>query len=236
MALNAVRMKKKVVLVLEKVSELDRILTVARQRRVKPLLGMRVKLYARGSGKWAKSGGEAAKFGLTTPEMLETVKILKRRRMLDSMVMLHFHIGSQITDIRKIKDAIREAGRVYSKLRALGVPVRYLNLGGGLGVDYDGSKTAFDSSMNYSVQEYANDVVYTIKSICDEENVPPPTLVTEFGRAVTAYHSVLITNVLDVADRIEQDRRVRVTGSDTRVIQELAATRTRRSCSDRKST
>ncbi|HEX5134262.1 MAG TPA: biosynthetic arginine decarboxylase [Thermoanaerobaculia bacterium] len=222
MALNGIRMHKKVVLVLEKVSELDRILTVARQRHVRPLLGMRVKLYARGSGKWAKSGGEAAKFGLTTPEMLETVKILKRRRMLDSMVMLHFHIGSQITDIRKIKDAIREAGRVYAKLRALGVPIKYLNLGGGLGVDYDGSKTAFDSSMNYSVQEYANDVVYTIKSICDEEKVPEPTLVTESGRAITAFHSVLVTNVLDVADRIEQGRRVRVSPSDPNVIQELS--------------
>jgi arginine decarboxylase len=222
MALNGIRMKKKVVLVLEKVSELDRILAVARQRRVRPLVGMRVKLYARGSGKWAKSGGEAAKFGLTTPEMLETVKILKRRKMLDCMVMLHFHIGSQITDIRKVKDAIREAGRVYAKLRALGVPIRYLNLGGGLGVDYDGSKTAFDSSMNYSVQEYANDVVYTIKSICDEEKVPEPTLVTESGRAITAFHSVLVTNVLDVADRIDQGRRVRVSAKDANVIQELA--------------
>ena len=217
MALNGVRMKKKVVLILEKVSELDRILSVAKLRGVRPLLGMRAKLYARGSGKWAKSGGEAAKFGLTTPEMLEAVKILKSRRMLDAMVMLHFHIGSQITDIRKIKLAIREAGRVYAKLRALGVPIQYLNLGGGLGVDYDGSKTAFDSSMNYSVQEYANDVVYTIKTICDEESVPVTTLVTESGRAVTAYHSVLVTNVLDVADRIEQDRRVRVTSSDAPV-------------------
>ena len=223
MALNAVRMKKKVVLILEKVSELERILEAARARGVKPLLGMRAKLYARGSGKWAKSGGEAAKFGLTTPEMLEAVRILKSKRMLDAMVMLHFHIGSQITDIRKIKAAIREAGRVYAKLRALGVPIQYLNLGGGLGVDYDGSKTAFDSSMNYSVQEYANDVVYTIKQICEEENVPEPTLVTESGRAVTAYHSVLVTNVLDVADRIEQGRKVRVTGSDPQVVHELAS-------------
>ena len=181
MALNAVRMKKKVVLILEKVSELERILAVARARGVRPLLGMRAKLYARGSGKWAKSGGESAKFGLTTPEMLEAVKILKSKRMLDCMVMLHFHIGSQITDIRKIKEAIREAGRVYAKLRALGVPIQYLNLGGGLGVDYDGSKTAFDSSMNYSVQEYANDVVYTIQQICEEEKVPAPILVTESG-------------------------------------------------------
>src|SRR5215831_13688978 len=223
MALNGVRMKKKVVLTLEKVSELDRILEAGRARGVKPLLGMRAKLYARGSGKWAKSGGEAAKFGLTTPEMLEAIKILKSRRMLDAMVMLHFHIGSQITDIRKVKLAIREAGRVYAKLRALGVPIQYLNLGGGLGVDYDGSKTAFDSSMNYSVQEYANDVVYTVKQICDEENVPAPVLVTESGRAVTAYHSVFVTNVLDVANRIDQGRRVKVTPSDPTVLQELAS-------------
>jgi arginine decarboxylase len=223
MALNAVRMRKKVILILEKVSELERILEVARARGVRPLIGMRSKLYARGSGKWAKSGGEAAKFGLTTPEMLEAIKILKSKKMLDCLVMLHFHIGSQITDIRKIKEAIREAGRVYAKLRQLGVDIQYLNLGGGLGVDYDGSKTAFDSSMNYSVQEYANDVVYTIKQICDEEDVPPPTLVTESGRAVTAYHSVFVTNVLDVADRIEQGRRVHVTASDPNVLQELAS-------------
>ncbi|HEY4231037.1 MAG TPA: biosynthetic arginine decarboxylase, partial [Thermoanaerobaculia bacterium] len=223
MALNAVRMKKKVILILEKVSELDRILAVARSRGVRPLLGMRAKLYARGSGKWAKSGGESAKFGLTTPEMLEAVKILKSRKMLDCLVMLHFHIGSQITDIRKIKEAIREAGRVYAKLRGLGVPIQYLNLGGGLGVDYDGSKTAFDSSMNYSVQEYANDVVYTIQQICQEEKVPAPILVTESGRAVTAYHSVFVTNVLDVADRIEQGRRVTVTPQDANVLQELSS-------------
>jgi arginine decarboxylase len=223
MALNAVRMKKKVVLILEKVSELDRILQVAKLRGVRPLLGMRSKLYARGSGKWAKSGGEAAKFGLTTPEMLEAVQILKSRRMLDCMVMLHFHIGSQITDIRRIKEAIREAGRVYAKLRALGVTIQYLNLGGGLGVDYDGSKTAFDSSMNYSVKEYANDVVYTVQQICEEEKVPAPILVTESGRAVTAYHSVFVTNVLDVADRIEHGRRVEVSGNDPTVLQELQA-------------
>ncbi len=223
MALNAVRMKKKVILILEKVSELDRILAVARSRGVRPLLGMRSKLYARGSGKWAKSGGESAKFGLTTPEMLEAVKILKSRKMLDCLVMLHFHIGSQITDIRKIKEAIREAGRVYAKLRGLGVPIQYLNLGGGLGVDYDGSKTAFDSSMNYSVQEYANDVVYTIQQICEEEKVPAPILVTESGRAVTAYHSVFVTNVLDVADRIDQGRRVTVTPQDPNVLKELAS-------------
>src|SRR5262245_6050762 len=223
MALNAVRMKKKVVLILEKVSELERILSVAKARGVRPLIGMRSKLYARGSGKWAKSGGEAAKFGLTTPEMLEAVKILKSRKMLDCLVMLHFHIGSQITDIRKIKEAIREAGRVYAKLRAEGVPIQYLNLGGGLGVDYDGSKTAFDSSINYSVQEYANDVVYTIQQICGEKKVPPPTLVTESGRAVTAYHSVFVTNVLDVADRIEQGKRVHVAAADPNVLQELAS-------------
>ena len=141
--------------------------------------------------------------------------------MLDCLVMLHFHIGSQITDIRKVKQAIKEAGRVYAKLHRSGVEIQYLNLGGGLGVDYDGSKTAFDSSMNYTVQEYANDIVYTIKSICDEEKVPVPTLVTESGRAITAYHSVLVTNVLDVADRIEQGRTVKLDGDENHVVREL---------------
>ncbi len=221
LALNGIRMGKTVVLILEKVSELERILDVAKKRGIKPLIGMRSKLYARGSGKWAKSGGEAAKFGLTTTEMLEAVEILRHRKMLDSLVMLHFHIGSQITDIRKVKQAIKEAGRVYAKLYRSGVEVKFLNLGGGLGVDYDGSKTAFDSSMNYTVQEYANDIVYTIKSICDEEKVPVPTLVTESGRAITAYHSVLVTNVLDVADRIEQGRTVKLDGDENHVVREM---------------
>ena len=221
MALNGLRMGKTVIMILEKVSELARILDVAKKRGVRPLIGMRSKLYARGSGKWAKSGGEAAKFGLTTTEMLEAVEILKSRKMLDCLVMLHFHIGSQITDIRKVKNATKEAGRVYAKLHRSGVEVQYLNLGGGLGVDYDGSKTAFDSSMNYTVQEYANDIVYTIKSICDEEKVPVPTLVTESGRALTAYHSILITNVLDVADRIEQGRTVKLDGDENHVVREL---------------
>jgi arginine decarboxylase len=221
MALNGIRMGKKVIMILEKVSELDRILDVAKKRGVKPLIGLRAKLYARGSGKWAKSGGEAAKFGLTTTEILKAVEVLKARRMLDSLVMVHFHIGSQITDIRKIKDAIKESGRVYAKLARSGVEIQYLNLGGGLGVDYDGSKTAFDSSMNYTVQEYANDVVYTVKTICEEEKVPVPTLVTESGRAVTAFHSVLVTNVVDVADRLEQDKTVEMDGDENHVVREL---------------
>ncbi len=221
LALNGIRMGKSVIMILEKVAELERILDVAKRRGVRPLLGMRSKLYARGSGKWAKSGGESAKFGLTTTEMLEAVEILKSKKMLDCLVMLHFHIGSQITDIRKIKQAIKEAGRVYAKLHRSGVEIQYLNLGGGLGVDYDGSKTAFDSSMNYTVQEYANDIVYTIKSICDEEKVPVPTLVTESGRAITAYHSVLVTNVVDVADRIEQGRVVKLDGDENHVVREL---------------
>ncbi|MCC6130809.1 MAG: biosynthetic arginine decarboxylase [Acidobacteria bacterium] len=221
LAFNGMRMGKRVILILEKISELERILDVAKKKGVKPLIGTRCKLYARGSGKWAKSGGEAAKFGLTTTEILETVEILRSRKMLDSLVMLHFHIGSQITDIRKIKDAIKEAGRVYAKLYRSGVEIQYLNLGGGLGVDYDGSKTAFDSSMNYTVQEYANDVVYNIKTICEEEEVQVPTLVTESGRAVTAFHSVLVTNVVDVADRLEQDKTVHLSGDENTVVREL---------------
>ncbi len=221
LALNGIRMGKKVILILEKISELEKILAVAKKRGVKPLIGTRCKLYAKGSGKWAKSGGEAAKFGLTTTEILETVEILKNAKMLDSLVMLHFHIGSQITDIRKIKDAIKEAGRVYAKLSRSLTEISYLNLGGGLGVDYDGSKTAFDSSMNYTVQEYANDVVYNIKQICEEEKVSCPILVTESGRSVTAYHSILVTNVVDVADRLEQDKKVTLDGDENTVVREL---------------
>ena len=192
MALNAVRMKKKVVLILEKVSELDRILTVARSRGVRPLLGMRAKLYARGSGKWAKSGGESAKFGLTTPEMLEAIKILKSRKMLDCLTMLHFHIGSQITDIRYIKAGLQEVSRYYAELRGLGVDITHVDVGGGLGVDYDGSNSTSQASVNYSLQEYADDVIYTIAEACRQHELPMPHIISESGRALTAHHALLL--------------------------------------------
>jgi arginine decarboxylase len=163
-----------------------------------PEIGIRVKLYSRGSGKWAKSSGESSKFGLTTIELLHCLQMLEKAGLKDRLSMLHFHIGSQIPEIKRIKNAIKEASRVYSKVHKMGYLPRYLNIGGGVGVDYDGSKTSFQSSANYSLQEFANDVVYQIGEVCTNENVPHPDIVTESGRVIAAYHSVVVTNIREV--------------------------------------
>jgi arginine decarboxylase len=194
-ALQGIKLGKKVLIIVEKLSELDQILKVARELNVRPNIGIRAKLQTRGSGKWESSGGDFAKFGLTTPEILQAVKVLRDENMLDCAKLLHFHIGSQITDIRTIKDAAKEGARVYSKLRKMGVEIEYLDVGGGLGVDYDGSRTSFNSSINYSLNEYVSDIVYTIQEVCRAEAVPEPTIVSESGRAVVAHHSVLVINV-----------------------------------------
>jgi arginine decarboxylase len=180
-----------------------------------PTLGLRGRLYSRGSGKWEESGGETSKFGLSTVEIIDCVRALKERGLESYLKMLHFHIGSQITDIRKIKAAVKEASRVYAKIRKMKVPVEYLNVGGGLGIDYDGSKTPSDSSANYTVQEFANDVVYTISDICDTEDVPVPTIVSESGRALTVYHSMVITNAENRADPIAATRLELVNNAET---------------------
>ncbi|ULH16638.1 biosynthetic arginine decarboxylase [Deinococcus sp. KNUC1210] len=189
---------KNVVITLEKYSELERVLKQAKALGVKPQVGVRFKLHARGSGQWEESGGDQAKFGLNAYELLRVVERLRELDMLDSLVMLHTHIGSQITDIRRIKVAVREATQVYAGLVAQGVPLKYLNVGGGLGVDYDGSKTTFYASMNYTLKEYAADVVYTVQEVCKARAVPEPTIVSESGRALTAHHSVLVVPVIDV--------------------------------------
>lgn len=189
---------KNVVITLEKYSELDRILKQARALGVKPAIGVRFKLHARGSGQWEESGGDQAKFGLNAYELLRVVERLRDEGMLDSLVMLHTHIGSQITDIRRIKVAVREATQTYAGLVAAGADLKYLNVGGGLGVDYDGSKTTFYASMNYTVGEYAADIVYTVQEVCKARGVPEPTIVSESGRALTAHHSVLVVPVVDV--------------------------------------
>jgi arginine decarboxylase len=160
---------------------------------------MRVKLAARGSGRWQSSGGFRSKFGLTITEIMRGLEDLKARGMQDCLKLLHFHLGSQITNIRIVKGALNEAARVYTELAKLGAGLQYIDVGGGLGVDYDGSQTNFESSMNYTLDEYANDVVYHIQSVCDEANVAHPTIVSESGRAVVAYHSVLVFNVLGVS-------------------------------------
>jgi arginine decarboxylase len=179
LAFLGARSGKRVVIVIEKLNELDHILKFADKysEGVMPMVGLRVKLYSKGSGRWEKSGGEAAKFGLTTTEMLETIRRMQDEGRIDMLRLLHFHIGSQLTDIKRIKNAMKEAARVYSKIYQMKVPIELLDVGGGMAVDYDGSKTAFDSSANYTAQEFANDVVYTIMQVCDDENVPHPTII-----------------------------------------------------------
>jgi arginine decarboxylase len=194
-ALMGVKLGKKVIIVVEKLSELRNIIAVSRELNVTPLIGIRCKLSTKGSGKWESSGGENAKFGLTTPELIHAVNVLKQEGLQDCFKLLHFHIGSQVTNIRTIKDAVKECTRIYCKLRKMNLNVEFLDVGGGLGVDYDGSRTSFESSINYSLQEYVTDVVYSIKEVCEAEEVPEPNIVTESGRAIVAHHSVLLVNV-----------------------------------------
>lgn len=221
-ALLAIHAGKKVILVVEKLNELKMIVRLAKASGVMPLIGLRAKLYSKGSGKWSSSGGESAKFGLTTSEILECVRLLTDAGLKNSLKLLHFHIGSQITDIRRVKNAMRESARVYAKIRQMKLDVEYLDIGGGLGVDYDGSRTTSEGSINYSVEEFANNVVYTIKSVCDEEHVPHPHLVTESGRVMTAYHTVFVTSVRDEIETFADDiPLVNVDDDDAQVIFDL---------------
>ena len=198
-AMLALKIGRNIIPVVEKYTELGLILEYAEKVGVRPQIGMRVKLAARGSGRWQSSGGFRSKFGLTVSEIIRGLEELKARGMQDCLKLLHFHLGSQITNIRIVKGALNEAARCYTELAKLGAGLKYLDVGGGLGVDYDGSQTNFESSMNYTLQEYANDVVYHIQTVCDEAGVPHPTIISESGRAVVAYHSVLVFNVLGVS-------------------------------------
>ncbi|QDV24585.1 biosynthetic arginine decarboxylase [Aureliella helgolandensis] len=198
MALMAQRLGRTVIPVVEKVSELDLILKQSELLGVRPTIGMRVKLATRGSGRWQASGGYRSKFGLTVSEMLGQLDRLVECGMGDCFQLLHFHVGSQIGNIRQLKSAILEASRIYVDLFRRGAGLQYLDVGGGLGVDYDGSQTDTESSMNYSMQEYANDVVYHVQTVCDEASVPHPQLLSESGRAVAAQHSLLVMETLGV--------------------------------------
>jgi arginine decarboxylase len=199
MVMLARKIGRNITPVVEKFTELDLILKHAERLGVRPRIGLRVKLASRGSGRWKSSGGYRSKFGLTVSEALQAVEILKERGQEDCLELLHFHLGSQITNIRQIKGAVIEAARVYTDLKRMGTGLKFMDVGGGLGIDYDGSQTDFESSVNYTLEEYARDVVYHIQSICDEAEVPHPTIITESGRAVAAYHSVLVFNVLGVS-------------------------------------
>ncbi|HYP52498.1 MAG TPA: biosynthetic arginine decarboxylase [Pyrinomonadaceae bacterium] len=224
LAFIGARTGKRVVIVVEKLSELDHILRIADryEDEAVPMIGIRVKLYSKGSGRWEKSGGEAAKFGLTTTEVLEVIRRLNESDRVSMLRLLHFHIGSQLTDIKRIKNAMKEAARVYAKIHQMKVPIEFLDVGGGMAVDYDGSKTAFDSSANYSAQEFANDVVYTIKQVCDDENVPHPMIIQECGRFLTAYHALLVTNVQDeIETEVEEITPMEIDDHDPQVVIEL---------------
>ena len=223
MAFAGAKSGKRVVIVVEKMSELDHILRIADAAEGNlPIIGMRVKLYSKGSGRWEKSGGEAAKFGLTTTELLEVINRLKEADRTEMLRLLHFHIGSQLTDIKRIKNAMKEAARVYAKIYQMKIPIDLLDVGGGMAVDYDGSKTAFDSSANYNAQEFANDVIYTIKQVCEDENVPHPTIIQESGRFLSAYHAILVTNVLEEIETVVEDiTPIEIDEDDPQVVIEL---------------
>src|SRR5687767_5677340 len=201
MALMGCKLGKKVIMVVEKLEELKQIIAQSKQIGVEPLIGIRARLLSKGAGKWAESGGENAKFGLSTAELLAATELLQAEGLAHCFKLIHFHIGSQVPDILTIKKAVQEGARYYAKLCKMGCELQYVDVGGGLGVDYDGSRSAFDSSTNYTLQEYTNDVVYYIADVCNAEGVPHPDIVSESGRAIVAHHSVLLVEVFGAIEK-----------------------------------
>ncbi len=197
LALLAKKMGRDVYIVVEKLNELKLILKISKERNVRPNIGIRIKLTSSGSGRWEDSGGDKSKFGLSPSELIDAVEVAKEEGYLDCVKLIHFHLGSQITKIRRIKIALREAAQYYYQLRKLGCNVEFVDVGGGLGVDYDGTNSTNSSSMDYDIQEYANDIVFAMVNISDKNNLPHPKIITESGRAITAHHSVLIFDVLE---------------------------------------
>jgi arginine decarboxylase len=223
-ALLAQKLGRRVFITMDRLAELETVIAASRELGISPLIGVRARLATRGAGKWVESTGDRSKFGLTTAEMVRAVERLRAEGMLGCLQLLHFHIGSQITAIRAIKDALREASRIFVELHELGANMRYLDCGGGLGVDYDGSQTNFHSSVNYSLQEYAADIVSQVAEACNAAGVPHPDLVTESGRALTAHHSVLVFNVLDANQMLVGQIPESLAEDEHRVIQQLYET------------
>jgi arginine decarboxylase len=198
LALLAQKMGRKIFLVVEKINELKLVADIARRLNVVPNIGIRIKLSSAGSGKWEESGGDVSKFGLNSSELLEALAYLEKNKMSESLKLIHFHIGSQITKIRRIKNALREAMQFYVQLVKMGFNIEFVDIGGGLGVDYDGTRSSVgESSMNYSIQEYVNDSVSSLVDVCTKNDIPHPNIITESGRSLTAHHSVLVINVLE---------------------------------------
>jgi arginine decarboxylase len=223
-ALLANKLGRNVILVVEKESELKLIADVANKMGVRPRIGVRVKLSSRGAGRWEASGGDRSKFGLFASELMAAIAFMREHSLLDCFELMHFHLGSQISNIRNIKNGLREASRFFVELCKAGAPLKYIDVGGGMGVDYDGSQTNFASSVNYTLQEYANDVVFSVFEQCEAEQVPHPTIVTESGRAVVAQHAVLVVNVLGTSEFEVKKVPEEVSEDDPSVISNLFAT------------
>ncbi|MFZ5775400.1 MAG: biosynthetic arginine decarboxylase [Thermodesulfobacteriota bacterium] len=219
-ALLGRKLGKKIVLVVEKVEEVATIIRFARELKVEPLIGIRVRLMTGGKGKWEKSTGEDAKFGLSTHDILQVSAMLKEGELGDCLKLVHFHSGSQIPDILTIKKAVREGAMFYAKLCQLGHSLEYIDVGGGLGVDYDGSRTTFHSSINYSLNEYARDIVYNIMDVCDSQGVPHPVIISESGRALVAHHSVLVVELFGHIKKMPQEEKPQKPDIDHKLVQE----------------
>src|SRR5215831_16169965 len=221
MALLGIKLGRKVIMVVEKLEELRQIISVSKQLGVEPLVGIRARLLSKGAGRWAESGGENAKFGLSTAELLAAAEMLKAENLGHCLKLLHFHIGSQVPDILTVKKAVQEAARIYAKLVKMNFNIEFLDVGGGLGVDYDGSRSAFDSSTNYTLQEYTNDIVYYVAEVCNTENVPHPDIVSESGRAIVAHHSVLIVEVFGAIEKIRPGDFLQYGDNEHALVKEL---------------
>jgi len=220
-ALLGCKLGKSVIIVVEKLEELEQTIRASKEVGVEPHIGIRVRLSSKGSGRWSPSAGENAKFGLDTTNLVAASEMLKAAGLAHCFKLVHFHVGSQVPDISTIKRAVREAARYYAKLQKLGHELGYLDVGGGLGVDYDGSRSDFDSSANYSLQEYANDVVWNIMDVCDSENVPHPAIVNEGGRAIVAHHSVLVVEAFSSIEKTVPKVKVEVTEKDHKLVRDI---------------